>query len=566
MKGVINNFRQHTKVVNSHLKVHHKKYVFWLISAALLYKVASLIIAAIFIHNIWYSFADDIVNSDPELITDEEVITDEEDIINEEVIIDEEEIVDEEETLCESKDIRVLSPLSGDVLRWEFDIIWNYNNVDCDDESFIIKLRDANTQYITIWETVSNSTWITFDSSLLYSGFYNITWLNSSGNVINTHTGIYEWNNTRYFSWHKIVIYKSNLDVLYEWDPFTIDNDIPTIDNVVLSITWSNSWYVWLNAEAVVSFKSSEELTWVLVNILWVNAILQKHSGNNYEYVLELLDDNTEGNIIYNIEFQDLAGNTGYIERNSDIIFDKTIPEITKFRFRKSSSNLILNLDSDELSKINFVYSLSWNNTWNNYQSNYLTSHSYSFTGFLTGQYYNYSISIRDLADNIWYIGWYFKLSWDNLLFDYWNIGSGSMLVGLWFNKSWSINTGNTGNLFANTLRAEIERFNACTETIAKFNTINMPIWSHMASIKMPELEKAYVRKLVSAFSIVLFERVESAWLDKAAIDKVTQEFNDFLIILKLVRDDDNQCEQNLSNYYMSKFRNTLGKYDLTTE
>jgi hypothetical protein len=344
---------------------------------------------------------------------------------------------------------------------------------------------------------------------------------------------------------------------------FTIDNENPTIDNIVLSITWANSGYVWLNTEATLSFEGSEEITWILVNVLWVNAILISHSWNYYKYLIQFSNNHTTGNIIYNVEFKDLVGNTWYIEGNSSIIFDKTIPEVTRFRFRKTSNNLILDIDSDELSKFNFVYTLSWNNTWNSYQSNYLSSHSYPFTWYVSGQYYNYSISIKDLANNIWYIGWYFKISWDSLIFNYEDISSGNMLVGLWFSNSWYTNTG---NVFANTLRDEIERFNSCTESIGNFTDISVPIGSYTASVKMPELGKSYVRKLVSAFSIVLFERVGNAWLNEDAITKVTEEFNDFLIILKLVRDDDNECEQNLSNYYMSKFRNTLKKYNLTTE
>ncbi len=135
------------------------------------------------------------------------------------------------------------------------------------------------------------------------------------------------------------------------------------------------------------------------------------------------------------------------------------------------------------------------------------------------------------------------------------------MLVGVWFEdrklNSWSI---------LDSLLVEIDKFNSCKNWIPKFNSVNIPIWLYYAKVKMPELEKSYIRKLVSAFSIVLFERVENAWLDKEVIDKITEEFNDFLVILKLVQDDDNECEQNLSNYYMSKFRSNLIKYNLAEE
>jgi len=54
--------------------------------------------------------------------------------------------------------------------------------------------------------------------------------------------------------------------------------------------------------------------------------------------------------------------------------------------------------------------------------------------------------------------------------------------------------------------------------------------------------------------------------LSEEEINDLTKEFNNFLVILKLVRDDDNECEQNLSNYYMSKFRKSLIEYNLATE
>jgi len=82
----------------------------------------------------------------------------------------------------------------------------------------------------------------------------------------------------------------------------------------------------------------------------------------------------------------------------------------------------------------------------------------------------------------------------------------------------------------------------------------------------MPELEKSYVKKVVSAFSIVLFDRMEEARLTNQEVDEITKEFNNFLVILKLVKDNDNECEQNLSNYYMSKFKKTLKKYEITVE
>ncbi len=569
MKRVVHHVKRQSRSVASHLKNHHKKYVFGLISAALLYKAVSLILAAIFVNNVWmhYSYADDI--QDP--INPETEIT--EDLEWEDEIVDEleDDVVDELENensvlenICDLGDISVLKPLSWDILKWNIDIVWEHENDDCADTQFIIKLRDANTQYVTIWNSDIGENSIVFDSFLLYSWFYNITWLNSSGNEVILHTWDYSGINTKYFTWHKIVLYSSDMDVLYEWSHFTIDNEIPNLSWVTLNVTWSTGGYVWLNKKIEVLFSSSEVLSWVSVNILWVDAVLDSKNGNNYKYILYLSNQNTAWNIIYNITFEDLAGNTWYYEWYSNIIFDKTAPAVTDLLFTKTWDHIKLQLNTNELSKLNFVYALSGNNTWYNYNTQYLTSHTYMFSGVNSWQYYNYSIAINDIADNIWYIWWYFKVSWDNVVYSYNNINSSSMLVGIWFNTG-DLNTGNTNTWsFAETLLVEIEKFKLCKNWISNLTNMDIPVWSYFAAVKMPELEKSYVRKLVSAFSIVLFERVEQAWLSRESIDKITADFNDFLVILKLVQDDDNQCEQNLSNYYMSKFRNNLIKYNLT--
>ena len=60
----MNNVQRHWKAVTIHLKKHHKKYIFWAATAALLYKGISLAIAYIVMHNISFSFADIINNWD----------------------------------------------------------------------------------------------------------------------------------------------------------------------------------------------------------------------------------------------------------------------------------------------------------------------------------------------------------------------------------------------------------------------------------------------------------------------------------------------------------------------
>jgi hypothetical protein len=566
-----------------HFKKHHKKYVFGLISGALLYKTLSLILANVFLNNFGthQSFADN-----TEIPTNPEVEYVEENNSNDnssgenlyyqnneeennlsgdsgtENSTPEQE--DPEPTneidpeVCNLGDIELLSPLSWDILKWEIEISWIYKNKICEDIPLIIKLRDANTQYIKIWEANEWETWLNFDSSLLYSWYYNITWLNLSGEVIITHTWEYTWLNTKYFSWHKIVIYSSDMEVLCEWEKFTIDNEAPSLSNVEVNTDTISGNYIWLGKKVSISFGASEELSWVSVTILWVNADLEEKENNNYEYISYLSEQHTSWNIIYNIEFGDLAGNTWYHEWYSNIIFDKDYPEVTKLEFSKTWDNIKLILNTDKSTSLEFVYVLSWNNTWYSINSSFWTSHNMLLENIRTWSYYNYSVAIKSLANNVLYIWGYFRISWDNVSYDFQNISWSNMLVGVWFMpktiNSWSV---------LDSLLIEIDKFNSCKQWIPKFTNINIPIGLYHTQIKMPELEKSYVKKLVSAFSIVLFERIEDAWLNKEIVEKITEEFNDFLVILKLVQDDDNQCEQSLSNYYMSRFKNNLIKYNL---
>lgn len=574
-----------SKNIGHHFKKHHKKYVFGLISGALLYKTLSLLLASVFLNNLGahQSFADNTeipTNTEMEnvLATNDENIeaTNSEENLDSEASFEDvsnetenSNSVDEElnsaneiePEVCGLGDIELFSPLSWDILKGEFEISWNYKKTICEEIPLIVKLWDANTQYVTIWEVDSWETSLNFDSSLLYSWYYDITWLNLSGEVIIIHTWEYTGLNTRYFSWHKIVIYSSDMEVLYEWEEFTIDNEAPSLSGVELN-TDVTSWnYIWLGKKVSVSFSANEELSWVVVNILWIDADLENKENNNYEYISYLSEGHTTGNIIYNIEFEDLAGNTWYYEWYSNVVFDKDYPRVTKLRFTRTGDDVKLVLNTDKETNLEFVYVLSWTNTWYTINSASWTSHDILLKNIKTWYYYNYSIAIKSLANNIWYVWWYFTISWDDIIYDYQNISGSNMLVGVWFEdrklNSWSI---------LDSLLVEIDKFNSCKNWIPKFNSVNIPIWLYYAKVKMPELEKSYIRKLVSAFSIVLFERVENAWLDKEVIDKITEEFNDFLVILKLVQDDDNECEQNLSNYYMSKFRSNLIKYNLAEE
>ena len=80
----------------------------------------------------------------------------------------------------------------------------------------------------------------------------------------------------------------------------------------------------------------------------------------------------------------------------------------------------------------------------------------------------------------------------------------------------------------------------------------------------MPEFTKDYVKQVVNAFSLLILDKVEAnAKLTTTQITEITDKFDNFLIILKLIRDDDNVCKQNLSNYHISQFKQALSEYGI---
>lgn len=80
----------------------------------------------------------------------------------------------------------------------------------------------------------------------------------------------------------------------------------------------------------------------------------------------------------------------------------------------------------------------------------------------------------------------------------------------------------------------------------------------------MPKFKKSQIKTLVNAFTLYVLDRIKNnASMTSDEISEVTKKFNSFLVVLKLIRDDDNTCKQNLSNYHISQFKSVLREYNL---
>ncbi|MEI8091675.1 MAG: hypothetical protein WCG98_05655 [bacterium] len=122
-----------------------------------------------------------------------------------------------------------------------------------------------------------------------------------------------------------------------------------------------------------------------------------------------------------------------------------------------------------------------------------------------------------------------------------------------------------TGTLIElkDTLKNEINKFNACKSGIV-YKPVSLNINKNDFTLQLPDFQKSDVKKVVNAFTLLVMDKVEeNKKLSKAEVEEITQKFDNFLVILKLLRDDDNTCKQNLSNYHISQFEHTLNEYNL---
>jgi hypothetical protein len=83
----------------------------------------------------------------------------------------------------------------------------------------------------------------------------------------------------------------------------------------------------------------------------------------------------------------------------------------------------------------------------------------------------------------------------------------------------------------------------------------------------MPLFKKSQIKTLVNAFTLYVLDKIKHDYgITSTEITEITKKFDSFLVVLKLLRDDDNTCKQNLSNYHISQFKKALEEYKLTIE
>lgn len=460
--------------------------------------------------------------------------------------------------ICESEDIVWNAPVSWSIVREIFPITWAYSGTDCLVSWLSLQLRDHNGQRITIGTFASWTTTTNFDSRRLYSfqnnGLYHIIGNTGAGNFT-LYWGIATWAYSRLFTWYKLRLLTPHQLWLYETSTFTIDNQLPTLSWITLTANWSATWYLNISGSVTLTFTASEMLSWIHVT-LWSDKVptTSTFSWLLATYTRTITSLYPEGTLAANISFADAAGNTGAVVYTSSLMFDVTRPVITGFVFNESTSGLLLNFIWSEPVKYSFNYQRTWWTLMTGATQQYLTAQHILFSWIERDQLYIFRAYFFDIAGNSR------SITGDFMRTNLWQIRSHISLAPITNEValSWNLAT------LAVVLKAEVEKFNACKNALS-YTPIELEVRRKNFVIQMPSFKKSQMKTLVNAFTLFVLDEIKKDYtISKDDIDDITKKFDDFLVILKLIRDDDNVCKQNLSNYHIGHFQKALEEYKIS--
>lgn len=381
---------------------------------------------------------------------------------------------------------------------------------------------------------------------------------------------------TGYLTDNKIIITKADNSFIYTGDAFVIDNQWPNITGITLVVNGANAGYVNVSGSVVLSFTADKNLTGNIVTILGWNATLTSQSGNIYTYTRQLTTDNTEWNITYNIVYKDTTGNTGYTEWFQSVIFDKTSANITGFIFTGNSTGITFGFQTNEPTKYNFTYGVSWSSNLTMLQQTLYATGNVGTLGLLNKtSTYNFTLAVYDVANNVHQVTGYFYFDTaGNVRYMHSLILASSWVtVSAWFtpnSTTWIVSTGtNSGNTagwtLSQRLKNEILKYTTCKSDIS-FTPMTLDIEGIKVTINMPKFTKSSEQKIVSAFTVVLTQRLQEQNLSQEQLNEIVKKFDNFLVVLKLIRDDDNDCKQTLTTYHIEQFKKKLAEYNLIIE
>ncbi len=461
--------------------------------------------------------------------------------------------------ICESGDVLWNIPISWSIVRNIFSLSWSYSWNDCLSSGLFLQLRDHNNQWISLW-SVSWTTTYTFDSRRLYSfqqsGLYSLVGNTWAGNFY-LYTGTYSGTYSHFYSWYMFRLLNSNMTPIVETSLFTIDNKAPLLTWVSLFSVWSASWYLNKSGLVTLYFTASEELSGVQVT-LWSGFTPSTSlvSWLLYTYTRNVSSLYPDGVLSTRVNFSDKAWNTWSLSYMSSLVVDTTKPVITGFVFGEYAGGLRMQFVSSE--PVNYVSNYrktSWNFvSWNT--GNYLTAHYMYFSWLLRDQLYQFNLYVYDKAGNTR------SVTGDVVRTNLWVIISHVFIAPI---VDGLVLSGSLSRL-AVVLKAEVTKFNSCKQALT-YTPVELTIKGTTFVLQMPTFKKSQVKTLVNAFTLFVLDKLKhSTTITSDEVVEVTKKFDNFLIVLKLLRDDENSCKQNLSNYHISQFKRALFEYGIELE
>ena len=476
----------------------------------------------------------------------------------------------------EECELEITNPTSGAIVSEEFNIVWT--SEDCDeDQEVTIQLRDHNDQWIDLGTGDLGDEIFNFDSNNLAStGLYTITGthlsgsqreeVNGSGVVIATGTYtqdtpyiVYTWDYTGqytdYATGYIFRIVDTDETILAESDAtFIIDNQKPILTSLTGSFAPLFTWYVGKAGIMTASFVANEQLTWgTTFTILGTNvtptSVVQ--NGSTYSYTLPLSSIVASGALAFTAHVTDLAGNTGAIYGTSSIILNTRIPAITNFTFAtgtaSGSINLSWNTDTGARYNLSFYKSGTTGTTYFT-GTTYGTSHTYTMTNIQNGQQYPFIVTVLNNVNNN-----------STLQGTLHKSATGALSISLQSSNDILQLSGQAEtNLYLQILQNEINKFQVCKAAIT-FTNQTIPVGNKSVVIKIPTITSNSVKQTMLTFLLLFTNKVqEKTTLSQAELNIVADAVNNFLVVIKLVDDDENYCEQKMSTYYLSQFEQLM--------
>lgn len=476
--------------------------------------------------------------------------------------------------VCESADIVWQTPYSGAIVKGSFPITWTYSWNDCAAAWLSLMLLDHNQQWIPLSTSVASSLLQTLSVSTSTSGgayqfnslpllAYQNSWLyhvmgtNASGNSYRMYTGMYSGVYTDYSTWYAIKLVNAQQEAVYQITPFTIDNKLPTLLAYTLfTDTAITGGYVNEDATITFSFTGSETLTGITITLWNKSPSTSIISGSMGTYTWDLSSSYPEAHLPLAISYADLAGNTWALVYTSSLIFDTTNPIVSWLIFTESGGKIYLAYTWSESTRYHLVYQEEDTDddtisTW----SDYLTAQKLLFGTLDANTLYTFTLKLFDRAGNIR------KATWDVMWTSTGTLVSHYRFVYTDDEDELNVNLSQLARI----LKAEVNKFNECKKELT-FTDVDVKVKNTTYTLQMPEFTKTQMKKIVSAFTLFIIDEVKNTTMTKSDIQEITDKFDNFLVVLKLLRDDDNSCQQNLSNYHIRQFKKVLEKHDINID